>query len=29
MRKMADGDVDIYGDDLDQDFAQVTRTSLS
>lgn len=26
--KMADGDIDLYADDLEQDFAQVTRISL-
>jgi hypothetical protein len=28
VRKMADGDIDLYADDLEQDFAQVIRTSL-
>lgn len=28
VRKMADGDIDLYADDLEQDFAQVTRISL-
>lgn len=28
VRKMADGDIDLYADDIEQDFAQVTRTYL-
>lgn len=28
IRKMADGDIDLYADDLEQDFAQVIRISF-